>query len=99
MFAFPAKNAAVYCDGIVGKRGDAGRVCTIAPGNALISSWIAAGSAAGWSTRVTLCVAVASSNEGGGTDHIKSASSALGMKRCDEGLFARDVPFWKVKRR
>ena len=28
-----------------------------------------------------------------------SAGSAFGTKRCDEGLFARDVPFWKVKRR
>ena len=36
---------------------------------------------------------------GGGTDHIMSAGSAFGTKRCDEGLFARDVPFWKVKRR
>ena len=90
----------VYSSGRTGKSGEfLGRVWNRAPGRTFMRVSMAAGRAAGWSILGASYICLASSRDGGGTDHIKSASSALGIKSWTEGVPYREVPGWYAARR
>lgn len=60
---------------------------------------MAAGSAAVWSIVVASYICLAASRDGGGTDHIRSATSAFGIKSSTEDVLDRAVPGWYAAKR